>query len=207
MANQKSSFKVAPAKSGVGSIRIIGGLWRGKKLPVLERAGLRPTTDRVKETLFNWLMTEIAGARCLDCFAGSGSLGFEALSRQARSVVMLEKDPLAFKQLQENRQKLATQALEIVRTDALVWLSGVGESFDVVFIDPPFYQDLLAETLTKLEENDWLADEAWIYVESEAQHLAPYVPETWTLHREKQAGQVMSRLYHRQVRSKDEERL
>ncbi len=181
-----------------GQIRIIGGQWRGRKLPVPHSPGLRPTTDRVRETLFNWLAPVIQGARCLDCFAGSGALGLEALSRYAAQAVLLESERHVAQQLEKNLQLLRADNGQVVHTDSLRWLAQAGQPFDVVFLDPPFRQGLLANTLQLLEQHGWLADEAWIYVESEAESAANDIPESWQLHREKIAGQVAYRLYIRQ---------
>lgn len=187
-----------PHSSAAGQIRIIGGQWRGRKLPVPESTGLRPTTDRVRETLFNWLAPDIQQAHCLDCFAGSGALGLEALSRYAASATLLELERPVAQQLMQNLQTLhATQAI-VVQTNTLQWLSQAGEPFDVVFVDPPFRKGLLQETLTLLEHNGWLADHALIYVESEVEHGAPVAPANWNLYREKITGQVAYRLYQRQ---------
>lgn len=125
-------------KQALGEVRIIAGLWRGRKLPVLNAEGLRPTTDRVKETLFNWLMMDIAESRCLDCFAGSGSLGIEALSRQAQAVVFLEKFANAANQLKKNLQALKTEKGKVFNTDSLLFLAQKNSEapFDIVFIDP-----------------------------------------------------------------------
>lgn len=183
---------VAPA----GQIRIIAGQWRGRKLPVPESEGLRPTTDRVRETLFNWLAPVIRGAHCLDCFAGSGALGLEALSRYAESATLLEFQRPVAQQLEKNLALLQGNG-RVIHTNALQWLAGAGQPFDVVFLDPPFRQGLLTETITLLEQQGWLADNAWIYVEAEAESSATDVPVTWALHREKIAGQVAYRLYCR----------
>ena len=180
-----------------GTVRIISGLWRGRKLPVHDAEGLRPTTDRVKETLFNWLAQDIPQARCLDLFAGSGGLGFEAASRQAEQVTMLEMNPVAHKQLQANIQTLKTDKIEAINTDSLTYLRQQGTPFDVVFIDPPFRKGLLDETLTLLEQNGWLASNAMIYIETEKELALTSVPANWSLYREKNAGQVSYRLFER----------
>ena len=185
-----------PPQAAAGQIRIIGGQWRGRKLPVPNSPGLRPTTDRVRETLFNWLAPVIQGARCLDCFAGSGALGLEALSRYAGSATLLEFERPVAQQLEKNLALLQGKGT-VVNTNALSWLAGNGQPFDVVFLDPPFRKGLLAETVTLLEQQGWLADEAWIYVEAEAESAAADVPANWQLHREKVAGQVAYRLYIR----------
>ena len=188
---------------GAGQIRIIGGQWRGRKLPVPDSAGLRPTTDRVRETLFNWLAPVLPEARCLDCFAGSGALGLEALSRYAGSATLLELERPVAQQLTKNLQTLRATNATVVQTNALNWLAQAGTPFDVVFIDPPFRQGLLEQTLQLLEQNNWLADQALIYVESEVEDDAPTVPPEWDLYREKIAGQVAYRLYQRQQETQD----
>ncbi|WP_343552560.1 16S rRNA (guanine(966)-N(2))-methyltransferase [Pantoea sp.] len=194
----------SPRNSGAaGQIRIIGGQWRGRKLPVPDSAGLRPTTDRVRETLFNWLAPDIQEARCLDCFAGSGALGLEALSRYAASVTLLEMERAVAQQLSQNVQTLRATQAKVVQTNTLQWLSQTGEPFDVVFVDPPFRKGLLQETLALLEQNGWLADNALIYVESEVENGTPGAPANWDLYREKIAGQVAYRLYQRQQERDD----
>lgn len=188
-----------PTSGGSGQIRIIGGQWRGRKLPVPDSPGLRPTTDRVRETLFNWLAPSIVDARCLDCFAGSGALGLEALSRYAASTTLLEMERHVAQQLQKNLATLKAEHGKVVNTNTLTYLNQSGTPHDVVFVDPPFRKGLLEETLNLLEVNGWLADGALIYVESEVENGLPPVPASWSLHREKIAGQVAYRLYHREV--------
>ncbi|MFY3327228.1 16S rRNA (guanine(966)-N(2))-methyltransferase RsmD [Vibrio fluvialis] len=190
---QNPSQKRAPS----GQVRIISGLWRGRKLPVHDAEGLRPTTDRVKETLFNWLAQDIPHAKCLDLFAGSGGLGFESASRQAEKVTMLEMNPQAFAQLKTNIAALKASNIEAVNTDTLAYLKQPGQAYDVVFIDPPFRQGLLQETVQLLEQNGWLAANAMIYIESEKELPLTELPDSWQLYREKLAGQVCYRLFER----------
>lgn len=180
----------------MGEVRIIAGLWRGRKLPVLNAEGLRPTTDRVKETLFNWLMMDIANARCLDCFAGSGSLGFEALSRQAQAVVFLEKFAPAANQLNKNLTSLKSANGTVVQTDSLSYLAQPNPNapFDLVFIDPPFHCGLVPQVIDLLAKNQWLAENALLYIETEKDHAPLTLPEGWQILKEKTAGQVVSRL-------------
>ncbi|XKM13293.1 16S rRNA (guanine(966)-N(2))-methyltransferase RsmD [Orbaceae bacterium ac157xtp] len=184
-----------------GFIRIIGGKWRGRKLPVLNNAGIRPTTDRVKETLFNWLMPVIQQANCLDCFAGSGSLGLEAASRGASQVVLLEKNHAAASQIKKNIALLDTTQCQIHNTDTLTWLAKPAtKQYDIIFIDPPFNQNLANQTILLLEQNGWLKPEAYIYIETEIScDLNAQRPSDWILHREKQFGQVHSRLFIKQT--------
>ncbi|MGG4606702.1 16S rRNA (guanine(966)-N(2))-methyltransferase [Providencia sp. Me31A] len=188
-----------PQSAPLGQIRIIGGKWRGRKLPVRDSEGLRPTTDRIKETLFNWLMPIIRDARCLDCFAGSGALGFEALSRFAENVTFIELDKQNAQLLTENKTRLQADNAVIIHHNSLAVLGQAGQPFDVVFIDPPFRKGLLHETIELLEKNQWLANESWIYVESEAESPLTDIPANWQLHREKIAGQVAYRLFIRNL--------
>ncbi|MDW8845255.1 16S rRNA (guanine(966)-N(2))-methyltransferase [Erwinia sp. MMLR14_017] len=189
---------------GAGQIRIIGGLWRGRKLPVPDSAGLRPTTDRVRETLFNWLAPDIQGARCLDCFAGSGALGLEALSRHAASATLLELERPVAQQLEKNLATLGAKTGRVINVNTLQFLAQGGEPHDLIFIDPPFRKGLLEQTIAQLETQGWLAESALIYVESEVEHGLPPVPVSWQLWREKIAGQVAYRLYRRQVTEKEQ---
>jgi 16S rRNA (guanine966-N2)-methyltransferase len=193
-----------PKSRSLGQIRIIGGQWRGRKLPVPDSAGLRPTTDRVRETLFNWLAGELVNARCLDCFAGSGILGLEALSRYADKAVLIEFDRQVARQLEKNLAVLNAAGAEVIHADTLVWLDKAGSPFDVVFVDPPFRKGMLQQTLHLLEQNGWLADSASIYVEAEQENQNFSVPQNWHLYREKSAGQVCYRLYHRSCVSEGE---
>ncbi|MCC8458132.1 16S rRNA (guanine(966)-N(2))-methyltransferase [Photorhabdus aegyptia] len=186
-----------PQRQSMGQIRIIGGKWRGRKLPVPDSPGLRPTTDRVRETLFNWLAPVIQEAHCLDCYAGSGALGLEALSRYAAQVTLIEYERNIAKQLSTNLDLLSAQNAKVINDSALTYLSQSGKPYDVVFLDPPFRKGMLSETIKLLEEQNWLADESWIYVEAESESTAIDVPVNWQLHREKVAGQVAYRLYIR----------
>ncbi|MBS0848214.1 16S rRNA (guanine(966)-N(2))-methyltransferase [Citrobacter sp. JGM124] len=182
-----------------GQIRIIGGQWRGRKLPVPDRPGLRPTTDRVRETLFNWLAPSIVDAHCLDCFAGSGALGLEALSRYAAAATLIEMDRDVARQLQKNLATLNANQGQVVNANTLNVLAQPGTPHHIVFVDPPFRKGLLDSTLSLLEKNGWLTDNALIYVESEVENGMPIYPTTWALHREKVAGQVAYRLFIREV--------
>ena len=180
----------------MGEVRVIAGLWRGRKLPVLNAEGLRPTTDRVKETLFNWLMMDVANARCLDCFAGSGSLGIEALSRQAQAVFFLEKFATAAQQLKKNLASLKTDNGTVINTDTLAYLAQKNNEnpFDIIFIDPPFHHQFVPQILPLLQQNNWLAENALIYVETEKNHPPLPLAENWQIIKEKSAGMITSRL-------------
>lgn len=166
---RKTSNRQVTARGKHGSIRIIAGQHRGRKLPVLMAEGLRPTADRVKETLFNWLMGDIAGARVLDMFAGAGSLGFEAISRSAAYVLMIENSPLIAAQLKHNLQRIDAQTkADIICGDAFTVLNNKTASFDIVFVDPPFHKDLAMRAINTLFARNMLKQNALIYIESEA---------------------------------------
>ncbi|MFW9606170.1 MAG: 16S rRNA (guanine(966)-N(2))-methyltransferase RsmD [Pseudomonas sp.] len=191
-----------------GQLRIIGGEWRSRRLNFPDAPGLRPTTDRVRETLFNWLAPYIAGARVLDPFAGSGALLFEALSRGAACGVGLELNPLAVQALRANLTLLRAEHADIRAGDALQHLARTAEhSFDVVFLDPPFHQALLLPACALLEAHGWLAADAWIYTESEQAPSRLGLPNHWRLHREKHAGQVYYALWQRHAPSSTQEDL
>lgn len=152
---------------------------------------MRPTGDRVRETLFNWLAPVIAGSRCLDAFAGSGALGFEARSRGAGQVVMLERNARVVSQLSTNARLLSADGIEVQQADTLRWLASTEPSaFDVVFLDPPFAEQLLPATLEQLSARPWLAPVARVYVETDAREPPPALPPGWEWLREKTAGQV-----------------
>ncbi len=178
-------------------LRIIGGAWRGRKLAFAPVPGLRPTPNRVRETLFNWLAPVIRDARCLDLFAGSGALGLEAASRGAARCVLVEQQHAVVKTLREQVVRLQAEHVEVVEAEVLRWLSQDAIPFDVVFLDPPFRQGLLQDCIERLEQNGWLADSAWIYLEAET-GVEFTLPERWVWYREKQAGQVSYRLARRE---------
>lgn len=185
-----------------GELRIIGGQWRGRKLRFPSLPGLRPSPDRVRETLFNWLAPEINGARCLDLFAGSGALGLEALSRGAGFCQFLDSATPAAKRIESHLTLLSCLDAQVYCGDALQWLRQPSQvHFNMIFLDPPFRQDLLNACCTLLEANDWLAERAWIYIESATDEPPPVVPQNWQLYRDKQAGQVAYRLYFREKNS------
>lgn len=194
LTNKKKSI-VKQKASYPGHIRIIGGYWRGRTIPVLDRPHLRPTTNIARETLFNWLAPVIQNAQCLDCFTGSGALGLEALSRGAASVTFLEQDRAVSAQLKNNLRVLQTQQALVITVDSLYWLAQTGNAFDVVFIDPPFIPGMITATVAILEQHQRLADDAWIYIETATKEPTPAVPTSWQLYRKKFTVQVAYRLY------------
>lgn len=187
------------SKTQRGQLRIIGGSWRGRKLNLQQCETLRPTPDRVRETLFNWLQPDIVNSRCLDLFAGSGALGFEAASRGADAVYMIEKDRAAIAMLNENKQVLQARQIEIRQSDACDYLNRSDEVFDLVFIDPPFESNLIAQCCELLERGHRLSNHAKIYIECGRQNPLEVLPENWHCLKNKQAGQVKYQLYTRQT--------
>jgi 16S rRNA (guanine966-N2)-methyltransferase len=173
-----------------GRLRIIGGRYRGRKLPVPDQQGLRPTGDRVRENLFNWLQPVIEGSRCLDLYAGSGALAFEAASRGAAEVVLVEQSAPVVRELVANVRRLDAPQVRVVRADALRWLAEAGAAFDIVFLDPPFATGLLEASCNLLERNGWLAPRALVYLEAPASEAFPPLPPSWELVRDRRAGQV-----------------
>jgi len=176
---------VSKAKAG-NSVRIIGGEYRSRVLHFPDLPGLRPTPDRVRETLFNWLGQRLDGLVCLDAFAGSGALGFEAISRGAARVVMLESEREAFAALRRNAEMLAAAGVEILRIDAHSHLAGPGRIYDLIFLDPPFSSDLLAPTLALAATR--LAPGGRIYAEFPTPRPALPAPESFTVLRQGRAG-------------------
>lgn len=181
-------------KTGPGRIRIIGGNLRNSRLQVPEMPGLRPTPERVRETLFNWLAPVIEGARCLDLCAGTGALGIEACSRGAGSVQFVERDALAAQALRDNLSRLRIEVAQVSVLDAGAFLHGAARAFDLVFLDPPFALGLWSELARQLEAGGWLAANALIYVES-PRAGEPELPSNWSVHREGHAGEVRFALY------------
>ena len=197
--SKQSKQVTRPGKSNsthLGEVRIIGGDLRGRKLPVLNAEGLRPTSDRVRETLFNWLQFEIPGANCLDVFAGSGALSFEALSRGAKHATLLELDSANAKQLKQNLQQLKLDNAHVEQVDSVQWLSHTANSYyDVVFLDPPFHKDFMQKSVELLFKNGYVNHQAWLYLEQEKQLDWPVLPDGWGCHREKSTSQVRFGLF------------
>jgi 16S rRNA (guanine966-N2)-methyltransferase len=183
----------SPGNRGAQSrvLRIIGGAWRGRRLRFPSQAEIRPTPDRVRETLFNWLAQRIAGARCLDLFAGSGALGLEALSRGAAHVTFVERDTAAAQELRARLAEWGATGAQVEQGDALKFLcASPAQTFDIVFLDPPFASDLLAHSARALEERHWLSARALIYVETDASSGLPQLPPSWRVTKAKAAGAV-----------------
>ena len=170
-------------------VRIVGGRWRGMHIDFPAIEAIRPSPDRVRETLFNWLQTQIIGTRCLDLFAGSGALGIEALSRGAAEVTFVDREPQIGRHLKQTLQRLGASGATVEVDEASRFLDRPAQPFDVVFLDPPFASTLLSTVLAKLAQG-WLAPEAHIYVECPAEMPLPALPSGWSVYRSKQAGQV-----------------
>lgn len=171
-------------------VRIIAGTLRGRKISFLDDPQLRPTPDRVRETLFNWLAPFIQGAECLDLFTGSGALAFEAISRGAKKVVALEQNPAIIQSLKQNTKQLNIQNLEIIQSDARRFLNGSSHAFDIIFIDPPYQSDLLQECFVLLANPGWVKSNTLIYFESNKIVPIEQLHSSWEIMRNKKAGQV-----------------
>ncbi|MCH9697984.1 MAG: 16S rRNA (guanine(966)-N(2))-methyltransferase RsmD [Gammaproteobacteria bacterium] len=184
------------AKSYRNQVSIIAGQWRGSKISVVDFEDLRPTSGRIKETLFNWLQFEIRGLTCLDLFAGSGALGFEAASRGAEKVIMVERQPKICRHLELTAQRLEAKQINVFCNSALDFLGSDQLVYDLVFLDPPFRSDLLDEVCQTLEESGILAENAKIYLET-AKSNHPHLPTTWTILHSKSAGDVNYKLLQR----------
>jgi 16S rRNA (guanine966-N2)-methyltransferase len=188
-----------PGAEGRNSVRIIAGGWRGRRVHFPDVPGLRPTPDRVRETLFNWLQHSIVGARCLDLFAGSGALGLEALSRGAKSLVFVEQAQAAARSLVKELERLGgTTRAQVVEMGASRFLRSAAEAFgkpygglfDVAFLDPPFGKDALAEFIPMIDQGNWIKPGGLVYLENEKSAGAPDLPSHWELLKSKSAGEV-----------------
>ncbi len=177
-------------------IRIIAGKWRGKRINVADNKDLRPTADRIRETLFNWLAPVIQNAVVLDLFAGTGALGFEASSRGAKNVLMIEQDFKIYNQILDNQKRLEQDTdnnIEIINTDALKWLNKKNinhEPFNIVFLDPPYRYEYLELCFSKLVNNNWLTENTLIYFETDIEFSKQKLPKGWEMVHNKKAGQV-----------------
>lgn len=178
-------------------LRIIAGEWRSRVISFDDVPDLRPTPGRVRETLFNWLQEDVMGSRCLDLFSGSGALGFEAASRGARQVVLVESNTLAVRKLRSNVELLKATQVLVYAQDVWRFLDGAPEAYDVVFLDPPFAMNCAAMVCQRLEAEGWLTPTAKIYVETPARLVLQGLPENWQMLRQKQAGDVGYHLLQR----------
>jgi len=179
------------SKSRPGRLRIVAGKWRSRLLPVVDHEGLRPTSERIRETLFNWLANDVVGKHCLDLFAGTGALGFEALSRGARSATFVEKSSEAVDGLKTIARQLEAANICIEPGDAMDFLNKSATTrFDVVFLDPPFALPVLEQCCELLQSNGWLTDEAFVYLEQDKNQAPPQLPDGWRVEKEKYAGNV-----------------
>jgi 16S rRNA (guanine966-N2)-methyltransferase len=180
-----------PDRTLPGRLRIVAGKWRSRLLPVIDAPGLRPTSERIRETLFNWLGPGIEGAQCLDLFAGTGALGIEALSRGAKKLLFVEKSASVAAAIRKNLGDLEATNAEVYHDDAVNFLNKSDpQSFDIVFLDPPFDMDLLAKSCGLLQEKGWLAANAIIYLEQSRGREKPVLPAGWVISHEKVAGKV-----------------
>ncbi len=200
MASRKPNNRNSKSRNSndtTGTLRIIGGQWRSRRLSFSAVDGLRPTTDRVRETLFNWISPVITGAHCLDLFTGSGALGLEALSREAGSVTFIDQSSAATRSLKQNLHLLQANNADVINTDAIKWLTATTplSPYNIVFIDPPFRCGLVYKCIEQLQSKPLLTSGSYIYIEIEKEAIRPQTPANWQLHREKEAGQVRYMLF------------
>ena len=177
-------------RNRLGKVRIVAGQWRGRRLDVVADSSVRPTSDRVRETVFNWLADRVVGAACLDLFAGTGALGFEAAARQARSVTMIERDPGLHANLERAVALLDACNVELIQADSLSYLKGPSRAYDSVFVDPPFPEHYQNEVIVLLTRHAWLAANATIYLEMAASDTPPALPPGVAYVRQKTSGNV-----------------
>lgn len=178
-------------------VKIIGGQWRGRNLPFSDVQGLRPTPNRIRETVFNWLQYDVIASDCLDLYAGSGALGMEAASRGAKRVVQVESNAQVCRQLKQNTELVSASQVKIVQQEVFRYLAGNNEEFDLVFLDPPFTEGYAVQTANWLEDKRWLASHAKIYMEVEGQLKLTGLPESWSMLKQKIAGEVAYYLFER----------
>ena len=178
-------------------LRVIAGEWRSRQLIFEDLPDLRPTPARIRETLFNWLQYDVLASDCLDLYAGSGVLGFEAASRGAKSVVMVENNPQACRLIKENIVKLSTHKMKVIQSDVFKFLAGDAKPFNLVFLDPPFNKDMAQQTCHWLEDKEWLALGAKVYVEVEREQVLDDMPINWKCLKSKKAGEVGYYLFER----------
>lgn len=178
-----------------GTVRIIAGEWRSRKLPVADVPGLRPSTDRVRETVFNWLQHAVIQAECLDLFAGTGAFGFEAASRGAKEVTMLEINTQALSGLKQSVELLKTNKIRVQHGDALKWLSMTTQAFDIIFVDPPFDKNLSSQTLKALNDSACLKSGSLIYLEEAKQAIKTVIPDNMEMLKEGKTSHVRYALF------------
>ena len=183
--NKTNKLSAAPQQ-----VKIIAGSWRGTKIPVLLKEDIRPTPVRVRETLFNWLQAYLQGSYCLDLFAGSGALGFEAISRGAQHVTLVDNDPAVTELLATQIEKLESKQIDLIHEDGLTFLSKVENQFDIIFLDPPFSKFNLEDVLQNLANNKILKPNGLIYAESASENFPQKLPGGWHWQRQSKAGQV-----------------
>ncbi len=176
-------------RHGTGETRIIGGRWRSRRLVIVDRPDLRPTPDRLRETLFNWLGQDLADSHCLDLFCGSGALGLEALSRGAQSATFIDSDRHVINSLQQVVRRFdCTSQTSLIADDALRFLTTEGQRFNIVFADPPFHGDDLTTLVTALAHSRRLSPTAFVFIEHHRETPLPTLPDNWTLYRSSSVG-------------------
>ncbi|MFI4819094.1 MAG: 16S rRNA (guanine(966)-N(2))-methyltransferase RsmD [Enterobacterales bacterium] len=177
------------------NIFILGGYLKNKKIIFTFKSSLRPTKNIIKKTLFNWISPIIYKSKCLDCFSGSGSLGFESISRGCNNVTFLEKNKKTTLELKKNLKRFNINNAKIINTNSIKWLKKKGNIYDIVYIDPPFNKDMIFKTIYLLIKNYWVNYDSFIYIESEKENLYSFVPNNWFIYKKKITGQTLYLLY------------
>ncbi|ADD79775.1 16S rRNA (guanine(966)-N(2))-methyltransferase RsmD [Candidatus Riesia pediculicola] len=181
----------------MGKIQIISGKWKGRNISVIFKKELRPTLSRARKTLFDWIRPYINESNCLDCFSGSGSLSIEAVSQNASFVISVEIDKSIFNQLVKNVNLFYTRKIKMFNTNILNFLNRKGNPFDIVFLDPPFGNNLLSKTIVLLEKNCWIKKGSLIYLETERRNNFPNIPKSWKIYKKKVGKNVLYSLFKR----------
>ncbi|WHL25082.1 MAG: 16S rRNA (guanine(966)-N(2))-methyltransferase RsmD [Candidatus Blochmannia vicinus] len=188
--------------SAIGKVRIIGGKWKGRKIPIIRCANVRPTTNRIRETLFSWLNPIISGASCLDCFAGTGALGLESLSRGANKVTFLDNRYICIKALMTIVQSFLAYNSEVIYTDCRSWFQRSINTYDIIFLDPPFQDNVIPEVVFLLERYNLFKKESWIYIETSKNKNIfniNIIPSYWFLYRKKTTKSIICYLFIRKL--------
>ncbi|MEH6625518.1 MAG: 16S rRNA (guanine(966)-N(2))-methyltransferase RsmD [Motiliproteus sp.] len=200
MTKKQQRQRTNSKSRGTNTLRIIAGQWRGRRLSFPDQEGLRPTPDKVRETLFNWLQGAVEASHCLDLFTGSGALSLEALSRGAASATLIDSSPLVINQLRDNLQLLKAENAQLRQASAMNWLQQptiTAQHFDLVFMDPPFHKGMVESCSQLLEHSGILSNRAFIYIEAERELKPLPLPDNWVIRKQKDSGQVSSYLCQR----------
>ncbi|CAL4317723.1 16S rRNA (guanine(966)-N(2))-methyltransferase RsmD [Buchnera aphidicola] len=181
-------------KRTFNTIKIISGYLKGRNITLINHVYLRPTLHRIRETLFNWIEKKIYNANCLDCFSGSGALSIESISRYAKYVTLIENNKKILNNIKKNIKKLNIQNIEILNVNALVWLKKTYQKYDIIFLDPPYYNNILQKSITIIDKNNLIKNTGYIYIEKDKKKNIHY-PKTWYIHKKKSTSNIDYSIY------------